>query len=262
MPPRVRWFNTYGLTETAVTSLLFEFRRGEADLSTLERVPVGKPIAGTYLRIDAEEHGRGELLLGGAGVGLGYFGTLTPGAFFNESGERDDVRWFRTGDMARVTADGNVEIAGRLDRLVKLRGMRVALPELEATLASHPAVKECVAVASGALEEGAVTVDLHVVLLEGQVVAAAELFDFYSKAMPAAPAPASFRFHDAIPRTAGRKTDYAALQQLAADTVSAMVRSPAGDNLHNRIGAIFRATCPIRSSTLRSTSLHSAAIPC
>ena len=212
MPPRIRWFNSYGLTEAAVTSLVYEFLPDVTELERLARVPVGLPIAGSCFKIAAQAGDAGELILGGKGVGLGYLDDVERStAFFTEAGDNGPVRWLRTGDLARVGAAGNVEVLGRLDRSVKLRGVRVALPELEAAVAGHPAVRECVATAAGGEGQDDTRIDLHVALLEGKAVTEQALLTFAQTAMSAATATA-VHFYAAIPRTAGRKPDFARLR--------------------------------------------------
>src|SRR5262249_23153604 len=108
----------------------------------------------------------GELCLGGAGVARGYldrpeltaerflpdpFAQGTPGArndLGGAPGARNDLcgapgaRLYRTGDLARWLPSRNLEVLGRIDRQVKVRGFRVELGEIEAALALHPAVRE------------------------------------------------------------------------------------------------------------------------
>ncbi|MGH3166852.1 MAG: AMP-binding protein, partial [Trebonia sp.] len=130
-------WNLYGPTEatiyaTAHACLPLPPGDSEADL------PIGTAVAGAVLEIrprpDApagpgEEFG--ELLIGGPGVALGYFGRpdLTAERFL-DGGSR-----YATGDMVRCRADGLLVHAGRLDRQVKIRGNRVELDEVEAALA-------------------------------------------------------------------------------------------------------------------------------
>lgn len=238
--PQVRWFNSYGLTEAAVTSLVYELPPDREALQSLACVPVGRPLAGTLFRIDAAQGDSGELLLGGAGIGLGYFDRPAAGtAFFTEAGEHGPVRWLRTGDMARFNADADVEIIDRRDRSIKLRGMRVALPELEAALARHPALKECVASAVDDDGRSDTRIALHVVLQAELVVTEAQLLDFLSQEMPAAPAALTVHFHPAIARTAGRKPDYAKLRAAQPAPQVAIEHVDESDELSARVSAIF-----------------------
>jgi len=153
--PGVELHNLYGPTEASVDVSFWP--TGPAP----DRVPIGRPIANLRLHV-VDSHLRlqpvgvpGELLLGGIGLARGYLGRpeLTAAAFVPDpfGGERGG-RLYRTGDLVRTLADGNVEFLGRIDHQVKIRGVRIELGEVEAALASHPAVRECVVVArDGAL---------------------------------------------------------------------------------------------------------------
>src|SRR5205807_5032622 len=114
-------------------------------------VPIGNPIANTDIYVLNENQQAcaidetGELYISGAGVGRGYLNQaqLTAEKFI----ERDGVRLYRTGDWARVSANGQIEFAGRRDQQVKLRGFRIELGEIEAALSQHPSIQDCVVVA-------------------------------------------------------------------------------------------------------------------
>src|SRR5207237_974599 len=102
----------------------------------------------------------------GAGVTRGYLGqpdltaaTFVPDPFARVTGDgcrvledsapvtqhpTPNTRLYRTGDLARYRADGVLEFVGRADRQVKVRGYRIELGEVEAVLAQHPSVRECV----------------------------------------------------------------------------------------------------------------------
>jgi non-ribosomal peptide synthetase component F len=107
--------------------------------SRLRPVPVGVP---------------GELHIGGLVLAEGYLNRpeLTAERFVPDpltppapgSDPADTHRLYKTGDLARYLPDGNLEFLGRIDQQVKVRGFRVELGEIEAVLAAHPAVRECV----------------------------------------------------------------------------------------------------------------------
>jgi len=91
----------------------------------------------------------GELLMGGAGVGRYYVAQpeLTAARFIPDPLSSDPQdRVYRTGDLCRYRADGRIEFLGRIDHQIKIRGFRVELGEIEAVLAEHSGIRECVVV--------------------------------------------------------------------------------------------------------------------
>ncbi|MPZ25914.1 MAG: amino acid adenylation domain-containing protein [Micromonosporaceae bacterium] len=135
-----RLFNVYGPTETTIWSTA-----AELDHDPEDPVPVGAPIANTRVFVtdpDGQELPPGvpgELCLAGDGVSTGYLrrAELTAARF----GEHPRYgRFYRTGDVARLRYDGGLELFGRHDRQVKLRGHRIELGEVEGVLHEHPDV--------------------------------------------------------------------------------------------------------------------------
>ncbi|MFF0854551.1 amino acid adenylation domain-containing protein [Streptomyces sp. NPDC003280] len=144
-------WNLYGPTETTIWSAARRLAPGE-------RVTIGTPIANTTLHVlDGSRRPvptgvAGELYIGGHGVADGYLGRpeLTAERFLPDpSGAGPDARVYRTGDLARRLADGRIEYLGRIDSQVKVRGFRVELEEIEATLRRVEGVREAVVVARG-----------------------------------------------------------------------------------------------------------------
>lgn len=146
--------NVYGLTEATIDNAHFEGR--ETTRWVDGSVPIGRPIANTQLYILDEELQpvpigvQGELYVGGAGLGRGYFNRpdltaerFIPNPFSHELG----MRLYRTGDVTRYRADGVIEFLGRNDQQVKIHGFRIELGEIEGTLAKHPAVREALVLA-------------------------------------------------------------------------------------------------------------------
>jgi FkbM family methyltransferase len=89
---------------------------------------------------------QGELYIGGAGVGRGYLNRpeLTAEKFVPDPFADAPARLYRTGDVARVLPDGNIEFCGRLDDQVKLHGYRIELGEIEGMLREHTGVRDAV----------------------------------------------------------------------------------------------------------------------
>ncbi|MFI0899076.1 amino acid adenylation domain-containing protein [Streptomyces sp. NPDC020983] len=139
-----------GATEASIWS---NFHEVTGPLPGWTSVPYGFPLGNQRFRVvgpdgaDRPDWVAGELLIGGAGVALGYLGDpeLTARRFPVLEGER----WYRTGDRGRYRPGGMLEFLGRLDQQVKIRGVRTEPGEIEAALVSHPAVGHCVVTVVG-----------------------------------------------------------------------------------------------------------------
>ncbi|MEU8833396.1 amino acid adenylation domain-containing protein [Streptomyces sp900116325] len=129
-----RLLNVYGPTETTIWSTSWEVPQDPM------RVSIGLPLPNT--RVSVVD---GELLIGGAGLAVGYHGRpeLTAERFVSDA---DGARWYRTGDRVRRRPDGELEFLGRLDDQVKVRGHRVEPGEIEAALETQPSVRRAVVV--------------------------------------------------------------------------------------------------------------------
>src|ERR1700730_11159493 len=150
--PHATLYNEYGPTEATVWCSAY---RCQPQAEAI-RVPIGRPIANTQLYV-LDSHMQlvpvgvpGELLVGGAGVAGGYWKRpdLTAEKFItNPFRTTPGARLYKTGDLARLLPDGNIEYLGRVDHQVKVRGFRIELGEIDAALLSHPAMKEVVVIA-------------------------------------------------------------------------------------------------------------------
>jgi amino acid adenylation domain-containing protein len=140
-----RFFNLYGPTEATIWSSYAECA------PPVSRVTIGRPIQNTRIYV-LDGTGRpapigvpGEIHLGGVGLARGYLHRpdLTRDRFPELApDEGRPERLYRSGDVGRFLADGNVEFLGRLDRQVKLRGYRIELEEIERVLEAHPSLGE------------------------------------------------------------------------------------------------------------------------
>ncbi|HEV2147714.1 MAG TPA: non-ribosomal peptide synthase/polyketide synthase [Longimicrobiaceae bacterium] len=149
--PGVRLMNEYGPTETVVGCSAYLLPNG---VHRAGPVPVGGPIQNLRFYV-LDRHMEpvpagvgGELYIGGAGVARGYLGRpgLSAEKFVPDPFAGAGARMYRTGDRARWQADGNLLILGRTDNQVKVRGYRVELGEIEATLRRHEQVSGCLVV--------------------------------------------------------------------------------------------------------------------
>ena len=144
--------NQYGPTESHVVTA---FTLEGAPERWPDRPPIGRPIANARVRI-LDERGRlapvgvpGELHIGGDVLARGYLGRLelTEERFVRDRFASDGGRLYRTGDRARVHADGNIEFLGRLDHQVKIRGYRIEPGEIESALNGREDIRQAVVVA-------------------------------------------------------------------------------------------------------------------
>jgi amino acid adenylation domain-containing protein len=201
----------FGQTETAGIVALYHVPQ---NLQSNAYVPVGNPIANTDIYVLDENQQpcaigvSGELYIGGAGVGRGYLNQpkLTCENFIS----LDGARLYRTGDWARVSATGQIEFAGRRDQQVKLRGFRVELGEIEATLLRHPSIKECAVTARDDHHDG----DRKLVgyyVPQDQVATVRDLREFLSARLPDYSVPSTFVRMQALPLSANGKVDRLAL---------------------------------------------------
>lgn len=217
--PQAGLLNAYGPTECSDD--VTHYRVTRRDLAK-PRLPVGHPIGGARLYcliyrpsggVWAAAHPGepGEVFVGGIPVGLGYLGDpeTTRGAFFQDSIDAGSAtgRLYRTGDLGWIGDDG-LHYLGRVDRQVKIAGLRLELDEIEAVLSRHPRVSQCaVALAQG---KGARPVLTAYYVRRGPV-SAPDLQEFLSAALPSAAVPRRWVQLDALPLTANGKVDYRAL---------------------------------------------------
>lgn len=149
----VRLLNVYGPTETTITATAFELFPQSKESLSFQNIPIGRPLGNRKIYI-LNKRGHpvpigvpGELYIGGAGLARGYLNRpeltaekFIPDPFSNESG----ARMYKTGDLVRSLADGNIEFLGRIDNQVKIRGFRIELGEIEAALTEHESVGQAV----------------------------------------------------------------------------------------------------------------------
>ncbi|MEU9419272.1 amino acid adenylation domain-containing protein [Streptomyces sp. NPDC048272] len=149
--PGVRLVNLYGPSETTTYSTYADLH---ADIGG--PVPIGRPVGGTTLAVvDAglrpvPPGGTGELLIGGAGVALGYAGqpAMTAARFLPDP-EHSGRRLYRTGDLVRWRSDGQLDYVGRTDHQVKVRGFRIELGDVERALHTVAQIREAAVLALG-----------------------------------------------------------------------------------------------------------------
>jgi acyl-coenzyme A synthetase/AMP-(fatty) acid ligase len=211
--PGVRLSNLYGPTETNVCTY-YEVPR-ELRWSDSETLPIGSKCSGDELRIvdlDGSEVPRGqegELLACGGSIMLGYWNRpeQTEKSFVvDEEGKR----WYRTGDVVADEGGGSLRFLGRRDRMVKRRGYRVELGEIESALYRHPHVAEAATVALPDPESG-VLIKAFLSWSGGSPPSMIELKQFCASNLPQYMVPDRFELLHELPKTSTDKVDYQTL---------------------------------------------------
>ena len=210
-------WNMYGPTETTVWSCC-----GRISEASCDPIPVGRPIANTRCYVLDEQlqlvpRGvRGELWIGGDGVACAYHERpeLTAERFCTDPfvpasvGSHVLPRMYRTGDRARWRSDGQLEILGRSDFQLKLRGFRIEPGEIEAALLAHPAVGAAVVVLRDFSGDQRLVAFMAPATTE---VAAEVLVAHLRSRLPEYMLPAEFIWLSKLPLTPNGKLDRAAL---------------------------------------------------
>jgi len=211
--PATRAINSYGVTEVTVDSTYFE-----GDVAALPgdaHVPIGRPFSGTRIRLldvnlRAVPSGvPAELCLGGLGLARGYLGQpaltaekLVPDPLGDAPGER----LYRSGDLARYLADGNVAFLGRIDTQVKIRGFRIEPAGIEVLLGEHPAVRDAVVVARHD-GPGDPRLVAYLVVGDSSPPTGGELRRYLRERLPDYMVPSAFMVLEALPLTSNGKVD-------------------------------------------------------
>jgi amino acid adenylation domain-containing protein len=237
-------YDLYGPTET--TTFSTGNRRSPGRPPT-----IGRPMGNTRLYIvDASlelvpEGVPGELLIAGEGVARGYLRRpdLTAERFISVPHLREKGIAYRSGDLCRFTAEGSVECLGRLDGQVKVRGFRLEVGEVEATLLSHPTVFEAVVIAHADGDAGAALI-AAVVLEPSQALDIPALIAHQVRALPAYMVARNIMAVDEFPRTATGKIDRNQLKALLLTHPVAKAVTAPRDPLEGELTNIWQESFP------------------
>ncbi|MBR8642795.1 amino acid adenylation domain-containing protein [Streptomyces tuirus] len=211
--PSVQLFNSYGPTEATVVATVAALHEAVTDPGD---VPIGLPLPGMRAAVVG-----GELHLIGDALARGYRGADAPddARFAPLAQLPGSPRSFRTGDLVRLGADGQLRFLGRADDEFKISGHRVHPSEVEAALLALPHVREA-AVVGQVLPDGTRRLAAHVVTDDPRP-AAAGLREKLRAVLPSAMVPSSVRFTDRLPRTSTGKIDRNALGVVADEAAPA-----------------------------------------
>lgn len=235
-------WNMYGPTETTVWSTISRVKPGD------EPITIGRPIAHTKVyvldkQLEPVPIGvKGDLYIGGEGVAQGYFNRpdlnaekFLPDPFSENSPE---ARMYKTGDIARFTATGELEWLGRADHQVKVRGFRIELGEIESILNSHRDVQQSVVIDKQDPSQETCLI-AYVVRRSAALMSAEELRSFLRQKLPEYMLPSELVFLDKMPLTPNGKVDRSALRK-TSPTMDRQVIAPR-DSLECSLTQIWEA---------------------
>jgi amino acid adenylation domain-containing protein len=205
---RPQLFNLYGITETTVHATVH--RLTGAEIIDGGASIIGKPIPDLDIYVadpdlrPVPESAAGELCIAGPGLARGYRSRpdltaerFVPDPFSGMPGRR----LYRSGDIGKYRADGNLEYLGRADDQIKIRGFRVEPREVESVLTSHPDVESAVVIGYQGRLLG------YAVARQGKVLETADLKLYLSRLVPDYMVPSSILIQAAFPMTANGKID-------------------------------------------------------
>jgi amino acid adenylation domain-containing protein len=242
-------WNVYGPTETTIWSTLSQLH---ADCP----VTIGRPIGNTEIfildkKLQPVPIGvAGELHIGGDGLARGYLKRpeLTAEKFIQHPLNSDpEARLYKTGDLVRYLANGNIEFLGRIDHQVKIRGFRIELGEIEAVLRQHPGINETVVVAREDTP-GEKQVVAYFVPAGAAAPSVSELRAFLREKLPEYMLPAVFVTLKSMPLTPNGKVNRQALPAPdQADLAPKGEFAAARDDVESGLVRIWESVLGVRS---------------
>jgi amino acid adenylation domain-containing protein len=207
----VSLFNEYGPTENTVWATVAAIK------SAAGIIPIGKPIANTWIYILSEDKEltplgvTGEICIGGAGLARGYLNRadLTAEKFIPDPFSKDkEAKLYKTGDLGRWLPDGSIEYQGRIDDQVKIRGYRIELGEIEQVLNESELVNQAVVLAR---EDSGGNNRLVGYVVPNGTFDRQEIQNYLSSKLPEYMVPALWVELSSIPLTSNGKIDKKAL---------------------------------------------------
>ncbi|RXH33351.1 multi-domain non-ribosomal peptide synthetase (NRPS domains from N to C-terminal:A, PP, C,A, PP) [Bradyrhizobium nanningense] len=215
--PGVPLWNFYGATECASNAAVHETSDAD-DNSAL--VPVGRPIDNVKLYLLDSRLKRvpvgapGELCTAGRCLSAGYWRDqdrtdrcFVPNPY--DGGQYNVL--YRSGDIARISTSGLLEICGRSDNQIKVRGFRIEPEEIEVALESHPAIAKAAVFAEGIDEDRRLTAS---VVPARENLSTGEILAHLRNRLPSPMVPTAFRLVDSVPLTTSGKIDRARLSSV------------------------------------------------
>jgi amino acid adenylation domain-containing protein len=211
--PEAKFCNMYGQTE-ANSSTYYWVERGLPDTKPV--LPIGRPLPNfEVFALDdrgeqvCEPGQEGELYVRASSVALGYFGDpATTGKHFVRNPLRPDLNEivYKTGDLVRLDSEGNYVFAGRKDHMIKSRGYRIEIGEIESVLRNHPDIKNAVVIP---IPDELIGNRISAIVVPSAPGKAGreEVLEYCSRRLPKYMLPESIQIRDSLPITSSGKID-------------------------------------------------------
>lgn len=254
-----RVLNHYGPTETTVGALTYPIERSASNVGT-GSVPLGRPIVNSHVySLDNQLRPvpiwvAGELYIAGAGLARGYINRpdLTAEKFIpHPYSVEPGARMYKTGDLGRFCAGGEMEFLGRVDHQVKVRGNRIELGEIEAVLKQRAEIENAVVI----LREdapGDKRLVAYLVAGRGMEINTKDLWPALRERLPEHMIPAAFVVLKKLPVTPTGKIDRAALPrptQTRSESEKSFVAPR--DEMEGKLAQIWQSTLGLQSIGVR-----------
>ncbi|WP_432401626.1 amino acid adenylation domain-containing protein [Wukongibacter sp. M2B1] len=239
--PATRLINMYGITETTVHVTFKEITGYEIDANISN---IGKPIPTLTVYIMDKDMklvpvgASGELCVGGEGVARGYLNNieLTTQKFVPNP-YKPAERLYRSGDLARMLSDGEMEYMGRIDHQVKIRGFRIELGEIETRLLNHPSIKEALVLDREDQENSKY---LCAYVVPENEITVAELREHLSQDLPDYMIPSYFIQLEKMPLTSNGKVDRKGLPELDGSIDTGVEYVAPRNSIEQRLAALWQ----------------------
>jgi len=227
--PRARYYNVYGQTE-ANSSTFYPVTELPDDEKT--PIPIGKTFP-NFSVFAMDEDGKkitlpgekGELYINSGSVALGYWDDpeRTADRFVsNPLKPYLDEKVYRTGDLVMLDADGNYVFAGRKDHMIKSRGYRIEIGQVEAAIRTHPAVQDIVVIpVADELIGNRITA--FVLPLGSADLSKSDIAQHCSQKLPRYMIPEVIEIRESFPKTSSGKTDRRKLEEAMKEMVSTLI---------------------------------------
>ena len=224
--------NLYGPTEATVDVSYYNCPGKD-----VKNVYIGKPIDNTKLYVVNEKNilqpigVPGELLITGVNLARGYINRpeLTAEKFFDfKISEGKTIRAYHSGDLVKLTAEGEIDYLGRMDNQIKIRGFRIELGDIEAKLLEHPMVTHCAVIVTQKGEHKYLVA--YVCLKPGNEIEADKLRTYLAGKLPEYMVPPYIIFLEEIPLTSSGKLNRKSLPAPDRIIERDTVVSPTGRN--------------------------------